>query len=62
MEFLTVKEFADRVKMCTHTVLKSIRQGKIYAMRVGVGKKSPYRISETEIERLQLMHKYEKSK
>lgn len=57
MEFLTVQEFADKVRMCRHTIFKSIKAGKIYAMRVGVGKKSPYRIPETEIERLQVMYK-----
>lgn len=54
MNLLTVTEFAERIKMAPATVRKSIREGKIYASRPGTGKKSPYRISESEIERLHL--------
>lgn len=52
MEYFTVKEFAKKVKMTAYTIRRSIREGKIYAIRPGVGVKSPYRIPETELERL----------
>lgn len=52
MRLLTVNEFSKQVQMCAHTVRRAIISGKINAIRPGVGKKSPYRIPETEIERL----------
>lgn len=58
MKYLTVEEFAEKIKMCTHTVRRAIKSGKIYATRFGIGKKSPYRIAETELERIQLSEKY----
>lgn len=60
MEYMTVKEFADEVKMCTLTILNSIKNGKIYAVRFGSGKRSPYRIPKTELERLQIARFHEK--
>lgn len=62
VNFLTVQEFADRVKMHSGSVRRCIREGKIFAFRPGVGKKSPYRISESELERLQLQSMCEKQK
>lgn len=62
MNFLTVKEFSEKMKMHPATVRRAIRNGKIYAMRPGIGKKSRYRIAESEIERLQLAGIYEISK
>ncbi len=52
MKLLTVNEFSKQVQLCAHTVRRAIRSGKINAIRPGVGKKSPYRIPETEIERM----------
>lgn len=52
MDFLTVEEFAKRIKMHPGTVRRCIREGKIFATRPSVGKKAPYRISESELERL----------
>lgn len=54
MNFLTVEEFAQRVKMHPGTIRRAIKEGKIYASRPGLGKKSPYRIAESELERLHL--------
>lgn len=54
MNFLTVEEFADKLKIAPSTVRKSIREGKIFATRPSSGKRGPYRISDTEIERLHL--------
>ncbi len=55
MEFLTVDEFAKKVKMCPHTIRKAIKKGKINAFRPGIGIKGPYRIPESEIDRILIM-------
>jgi excisionase family DNA binding protein len=62
MNYLTVEEFARKIKMCTHTVRRSIKQGRIYAMRPGIGSRSPYRIPESELERLQIENMYKTKK
>jgi len=54
MNFLTIEEFAARIKMHPTTVRRAIRQGKIFATRPGVGKRSAFRIAESELERLHL--------
>ena len=46
MNFLTLKEFADRIKMDPKSVRKAIKQGKIFASRPGIGKRSPFQICE----------------
>jgi excisionase family DNA binding protein len=51
-EILTVAEFAAKIKVKPLTVLKLIKEGKILAFRLSEAKKSPYRIKESEIERL----------
>ena len=55
--FYTVEEFAGILKVCKHTVLRDIRSGRVNAIRSGSGKKSPFRIPVTEIERLMVMRK-----
>ena len=64
MNYLTVEEFAKKIKMCTHTVRRAIKHGKIFAVRPGIGNRSPYRIPESELERLQIadMHKMKEGK
>ena len=54
LNFLTVEEFAKRLKMHPGSVRRAIREGKIFAIRPSMGKKGPYRIAESEIERLHL--------
>ena len=54
MNFLTLEEFSQRLKLHPATVRKAIRSGRIFASRPGLGKKSPYRIPESELERLHL--------
>lgn len=54
INFLTVDEFAKRIKMHPGTVRRSIKKGKIFASRPSMGKKGPYRIAESELERLHL--------
>jgi excisionase family DNA binding protein len=54
MNFLTVKEFAERMKMNPLTIRLAIRRGEIYATKFTSGKRSRYRIAESELERLYL--------
>lgn len=51
-DFLTVQEFADLMRLNYHTITRSIKNGRINAFRVGVGKKSPFRIPRSEIYRI----------
>ncbi len=54
INFLTVEEFAKRIKLHPGSVRRAIKQGKIFATRPSTGKKAPYRIAESELERLHL--------
>lgn len=55
VNFISVNEFAQRIKMHPQTVRKAIKQGTIFATRIFNGKKQGhYRIAESELERLQL--------
>ena len=60
IKFLTVEEFAERIKMHPNSVRRAIRQGKIYASRPSMGKYGPFRISESELERIHLQSMFEK--
>jgi len=60
MIFLTVKEFAERLKMHPGSIRRAIREGKIFASRPSVGKHGPFRIAESELERLHLQGMCEK--
>lgn len=59
MNFLTVEEFAKRIKMHPVSVRRAIKQGKIYASRPGIGVRSPFRIPESELERIHLQSMYQ---
>ena len=52
MKFLTTFQFANRLNISSQTVIDMINAKKIHAVRPGMGKRSPYRIPETELERL----------
>jgi excisionase family DNA binding protein len=58
--FLTVEQFGEKIKLHPGSVRRLIKEGRIFAARVGPGKKSPYRIAETELERLYLQSMCEK--
>jgi excisionase family DNA binding protein len=62
LNFLTVEEFAKKIKMHPTSVRRSIKAGHIFATRPTLGKRAPYRISESELERLQLQGMCEKKK
>jgi excisionase family DNA binding protein len=51
-KFLTIKEFAEKLRVHPNTIRKAIKNGKINAFQTGTGKKSSYRISETELGRI----------
>jgi excisionase family DNA binding protein len=53
-EFLSVKEFASLVGVHYNTVIRSIRHGRINALRIGYGKKAAFRIPRSEIHRIAL--------
>ncbi len=53
--FYTVDEFAEIMKVCKQTVLKDIKRGRINALRSSGGSRSPFRIPNTEIDRLMVM-------
>lgn len=57
--FYSVEEFANILKVSHATIRRAIKAGRIMACRPGIGKKSPYRIHESEILRV-LNTDYEK--
>jgi excisionase family DNA binding protein len=52
IEFLTVKEFADKMHMTEQVIRLWIKTGKIKAMKVSDGPKAHYRIPTSELYRL----------
>lgn len=61
-EFLSIKEVASIFGVSELTIRRAIRKNLISAIRVGDGKKSPYRISKKIIDDIHegqiFMHKY----
>jgi excisionase family DNA binding protein len=53
--FYTVKEFAKKLNVCERTIRLAIRGGRIQAFRPGIGKKSAYRIFESELIRIMMV-------
>lgn len=60
INFLTLKEFADKIKMHPGSVRRAIKQGRIFASRPSMGKRGPFRIAESELERIHLQGMCEK--
>jgi len=54
-EYYSVEEFANRFSIHPETIRKAIKAGRIQAVRIGIGKRSPYRISRHEIDRISVM-------
>ena len=48
-EFLTIKETAVIFSVHVNTIRSAIKRGFLTAIRIGIGKKSPYRISRKSI-------------
>lgn len=55
-DFLSIKEFACKMRLHPNTVRRSIKKGKLNALRVGVGKTAIYRIPASEMNRLALVN------
>lgn len=62
MNFMTVEEFGERIQMHPTTIRRAIKSGKIFATRPSPGKRGPYRIAESELERLHLQSMCERKK
>ena len=54
-DFLSIKEFAQKLGVHPNTIRRAIKSGRISAFRIGSGEKSIYRISSNEINRLSLI-------
>lgn len=50
--FLTVKQFADMVKMHPNSIYKAIRKGRLQAFRITDSRQSAWRIPESEVNRI----------
>jgi len=51
-DFYTIKEFAAKLRVSTHTIRRAINNGRISAFRAGSTSKSTYRIPHSEISRM----------
>lgn len=51
-EFISVKEFASKLKLHPNTIRKAIKEKRIDAIRIGMSDRSTYRIPITEIPRM----------
>jgi excisionase family DNA binding protein len=54
-EFLSIKEFAVLIGVHYNTVIRAIKNGRLNAFRIGIGKRACYRISRCEINRIAFM-------
>jgi len=54
-DLMTVQEFADHVRMHYNSIVKAIRAGRINAFRITSGKRAPYRIPKSEINRIAMI-------
>ena len=53
-DFFSIKEFAAFIGVHPDTIRRSIRRGRIAAIKVGGGKRSIFRIPKSETQRLAL--------
>jgi len=53
-EYLSVKEFASKLRIHYNTVIRAIKSGRLNAVRIGAGKKATFRIPASEIHRIAL--------
>ncbi len=51
-DFYTIKEFAEKLNVSSHTVRRCIKNGRLSAFRMGSTEKSSFRIPHTEIHRM----------
>ena len=53
-KYYSVKELAKKLNVSSRTIARAIKAKRIFAFRPGCGKKSPWRIHESEL--LRIMH------
>ena len=53
-EYLSVKEFATKMRLHYNTVIRAIKTGRLNAVRIGSGKKAAFRIAASEVNRIAL--------
>jgi hypothetical protein len=51
-QFLTIIEFAVKMHIHPNTVRRFIKEGRVQALNMGIGKKKIYRIPISEIDRM----------
>jgi excisionase family DNA binding protein len=54
-DFLSIKEFAFKVKVHPNTIRRSIKSGRLSAFKIGSGPRAHYRIAATELNRIALV-------
>lgn len=54
LEFLSIKEMADKIRVHPNTIRNMIKSGRLNAFRLNGKKQAPYRIPVSEIQRLSL--------
>jgi excisionase family DNA binding protein len=55
-EFISIKEFANKIGAHPNTIRRAIKKGRISACDIGTGGKHIYRIARTEIDRIALLN------
>ncbi len=54
-KYCTVEEFAEKLRVSPQTIRRMIKVGRINAIKLINGKRSPYRILESELIRLSMV-------
>lgn len=52
--YYSIKEFALKVRVHPNTIRNSIKNGRLNAFRIGIGRNANYRIPSSETQRLAL--------
>jgi excisionase family DNA binding protein len=52
--FFTVKQFAEKLRVCETTVRRAIKSGHVLAFRTGSGTRSCFRIPCSEFQRMSI--------
>ncbi len=55
-DILTIKEFAELIRVHPNSVRNMIKKGRLSCFRIGGGETSAYRIPRTEVQRLSLIN------
>lgn len=55
-DFLSIKEFADKIHVHPNTVRRALKNGKLNGFKLSNGKRAVYRIPVSEMNRLALVN------